>query len=188
MPAAADAPIALRRLSRADFAMLGRWLAGPHVARWWNHETTPEALERDFGPSVDGSDTAEIYIASIEGRDFGLVQRYTFEDNPGYIEELAPLVEAPGEALSIDYFVAEPDLLRRGLGAAMIRTLVYATWRDYPAAPCIVVPVSAANTASFRVLERVGFIRVAEGPLTPDNPVHGTAHFVYRIDRPRTLR
>jgi len=184
----ADAPITLRRLSRADFAMLSRWLSEPHVARWWNHETSQEAIERDFGPSVDGSDTAEIYIASTEGRDFGLVQRYTFEDNPGYIDELSPLVEVPGPALSIDYFVGEPDALRRGLGAAMIRTLVDATWRDYPAAPCIVVPVSAANAASSRVLERAGFHRMAEGPLTPDNPIDGTAHFVYRIDRPGTTQ
>lgn len=184
----ADAPIELRRLARADFPMLSRWLAVPHVALWWNHDTSPEAVERDFGPAVDGADKAEIFIASVQGRNFGLVQRYTFEDNPGYIEELAPLVEVPGEALSIDYFVAEPDLLRRGLGAAMIRMLLDTTWRDYPAAPCIVVPVSAANTASFRVLERSGFIRVAEGPLTPDNPVHGTAHLVYRIDRPRSRR
>lgn len=185
MPAA-DVPIALRRLARADFAMLSRWLAEPHVAHWWNHQTSPEAIEHDFGPAVDGSDPAEIYIAATQGRDFGLVQRYTFEDNPGYIEELAPVIEVPAPALSIDYFIGEPDALRQGLGAAMIRTLVDATWHDYPAAPCIVVPVSAGNVASWRVLERAGFVRVAEGPLTPDNPIHGTAHFVYRIERPRT--
>ena len=45
----ADAPITLRRLLRADFAMLSRWLGEPHVARWWTHETSQEAIERDFG-------------------------------------------------------------------------------------------------------------------------------------------
>ncbi|GAA1607828.1 hypothetical protein GCM10009789_72810 [Kribbella sancticallisti] len=41
-----------QRLTRADFPLLAGWLANPHVARWWNHETTPEALERDFGSSA----------------------------------------------------------------------------------------------------------------------------------------
>jgi len=28
--------------------MLAEWLREPQVARWWNHETTLEAVERDF--------------------------------------------------------------------------------------------------------------------------------------------
>lgn len=204
----------LRLLARADFPLLTHWLSQPHVARWWNHETSPAALERDFGPSIDGDDRAEIFIASIDGsqskrpiasrpdpdltpdsasapdrepnRPIGLVQRYTFADNPGYIEELAPLLAVPGEALSMDYFIGEPDALRRGLGSAMLHAALQSTWRDYPNAPSVVVPVSAANTASWRVLERIGFRRVAQGPLTPDNPIDGPEHYVYAIARPLT--
>ncbi|HSW03661.1 GNAT family N-acetyltransferase [Aquabacterium sp.] len=179
-----SAPIHLRRLGRADYPLLAAWLARPHVARWWNHEHTPEALEHDFGPSIDGADLAEIFIADAHGRPFGLVQRYTFADNPGYIDELAPLLAVPGAALSMDYFVGEPAALRRGLGTAMLQAALRSTWRDHASAPAVIVPVGAANTASWRLLERVGFHRVAEGPLTPDNPIDGPAHFVYRIERP----
>lgn len=176
--------ITFRRLTRADFPLLSRWLATPHVMRWWNHDPSLAAIEADFGASIDGDDPADIYIAWLDGAPAGLIQRYRFIDNPGYLDELAPLVQAPGEGLSIDYFVGEPGLLRRGVGAAMIRALVASTWTDYPAAPSIIVPVNASNTASWRVLERAGFMRIAAGPLEPDNPIDEDAHFVYQVLRP----
>jgi aminoglycoside 6'-N-acetyltransferase len=176
--------LSFRRLARDDFPLLARWLAQPHVHRWWNHETSPEALEADFGATVDRVDPAEVFIVSTGGRPFGLVQWYLFSDNARYIDELAPLLQVPGEALSMDYFVGEPDLLRQGWGAAMLRASLERIWRGYPAAPFVVVPVSAANEASWRVLERAGLVRVAEGPLAPDNPNDDWAHFVYRVDRP----
>jgi aminoglycoside 6'-N-acetyltransferase len=174
-----------RRLARADFALLARWLQTPHVARWWNHETSPAALERDFGPTVDGDDPADIFIAGVDARPVGLIQRYTFADNPDYLAEVASLVDIPANAWSMDYFVGEPELLRAGLGSAMLSALVRATWCDDPRATTVIVPVVVANIASWRALEKAGFRRVAEGPLTPDNPIDDALHVVFRIDRPR---
>ena len=65
----------------------------------------------------------------------------------------------------------------------MIAAAVADTWLSHPAAPAVLVAVVAANVASWRTLERVGFRRVAEGSFTPDNPVDDPLHFVYRIDR-----
>ncbi len=48
----------------------------------------------------------------------------------------------------------------------------------------MLVPVAAGNVASWRALERAGFVRVAEGPLTPDNPVDPTDHVLYLLRRP----
>jgi aminoglycoside 6'-N-acetyltransferase len=42
----------------------------------------------------------------------------------------------------------------------------------------------AGNVASWRALEKAGLERVAEGDLTPDNPVDPPLHYVYRADRP----
>jgi aminoglycoside 6'-N-acetyltransferase len=174
----------LRRLERRDFPVLAQWLRAPHVARWWNHETDAAAVERDFGPVVDGRDPTEIFIAALDGCEFGLVQRHAFADNPEYEVELAPLLDVPAGALSVDYFVGLADRLRRGLGSAMVAEAVRTAWITCPDASAFIVPVVAANIASWRMLERAGFRRVAVGPLRPDNPIDDPAHVIYRIDRP----
>jgi len=172
-----------RHLTRADFALLGSWLAQPHVARWWNHESSPQAIEADFGAVVDGLDPADVFIVSHGPQPIGLLQRYTFADNPGYIADLAGLIAAPSAALSIDYLIGEPALLGRGFGSAMIRAAIESIWRDHPNAPSIIVPVSSANIASCRALERAGFTLAATGWLAPDNPIDDGDHRVYRIER-----
>jgi len=173
----------LRRLTRADFALLATWLAAPHVARWWNHETTPAAIERDFGSAVDGVEPTEIFVAEVDGRPVGLVQRHAFADYPEWCDEMATLVDVPEGASSVDYFVGEAGMLGRGIGAAMVREAVRAGWAARPRATAVIVAVSAANTASWRLLERAGFARIAAGPMTPDNPIDDPEHFVYRLDR-----
>jgi len=176
--------VTFRRLSRADYALLCGWLAQPHVARWWNHDASLPAVEADFGPSIRGDDPAEVFIAIAGDRPIGLLQRYLYADNPDDQAELAPLLAVPGAALGIDYFIGEPDALRRGLGTAMIRGAAESIWKDHPPAPAIIVPVDTANTASWRVLERAGFRCVGEGRWAPGNPVDGWNHRVYRLDRP----
>lgn len=176
--------IALRPLARSDFPLLRAWLEVPHVKRWWDHDTSPDAVEADFGPCIDGDDPAELFVASWRGRPVGFIQRYLYGDNPGYLEEVSRWVQTPPAALSIDYFIGEPELLRQGIGAAMIRTCTESTWHDHADAPCIIVPVHATNTASWKVLERAGYRFVAEADLEPDNPVDSREHRIYRIDRP----
>ncbi len=176
-------PFSFRHLTRADFALLGPWLEQPHVARWWNHESSLQALEADFGSAIDGLDPADVFIVSQGAQPIGLLQRYTFADNPGYIADLAHLIDAPGAALSIDYLIGEPAVLGRGLGSAMIRAAVESIWCDHPNAPSIIVPASSANIASWRALERAGFTLAATGWLAPDNPIDDGDHRVYRIAR-----
>ncbi len=175
-----------RRLREDDFPLLGRWLAQPHVARWWNHETSPEAVRRDFGPATRGEDPSEDLLVFLDGAPLGLVQRAWLADFPEYLAELAAITPVPAGAMTIDYLVGEPQRTGRGLGSRMIRAVVEATWTERPAAACVLVPVCAANRRSWRALERAGLRRVAEGELEPDNPVDGPAHYLYRIDRPVT--
>ncbi|TDC70776.1 GNAT family N-acetyltransferase [Streptomyces hainanensis] len=173
-----------RRLAESDFPLLGGWLARPRVARWWHHETTPEAVARDFGPAARGEEPSDDLLALYDGRPAGLVQRCAFADYPEYRAELAAVVPVPVDAVTLDYLIGEPDLLGRGLGPVMIRAALERTWLERPDASCVLVPVVAANRASWRALERAGLRRVGEGELTPDNPIDDRAHYVYRIDRP----
>jgi len=176
--------ITFQPLQREAFPLLARWLEEPLVARWWCHESSPEALERDFGPSVDGRDATEMLLALHDGRPIGLIQRYPVGAYPEYLEELAAVCDVPPGALSIDYLVGEPDARGRGLGAAMIAQCVADGWARHPAAQAVVVPVAAGNTGSWRALEVAGFTRVAEGELAPDNPSDPRDHVVYLLPRP----
>jgi aminoglycoside 6'-N-acetyltransferase len=177
--------ITWRTLSPADFPLLGRWLAEPHVARWWNHDTEPAAVERDFGPTARGEEPAEDFLALLDGEPVGLVQRCRLTDYPDYLAEFTGIVEVPATAATIDYLIGDPARIGQGLGPRLIASMVERTWRDVPAAPAVVVAVVAANRASWRALEKSGAVRVGTGEMKPDNPVDDPAHHVYRFDRPR---
>jgi aminoglycoside 6'-N-acetyltransferase len=180
--------ITFRAVTPDDFLLLGGWLALPYVARWWNHQTSPEAVERDFGPTARGEEPAEDLLALLDGRPFGLVQRQRLVDFPDELALFAALLPVPPNAMSIDYLIGDPDLVGVGLGARMIRAVVADTWTAYPAAECVLVAVNTANTASWRVLESAGFVEVGTTDMPPDNPVDDPLHVVHRIDRPACRR
>lgn len=179
-----DGPMTWRRLAAADLPLLAVWLRDGQVSRWWNHETTARAVERDFGPSVRGEEPGEDLVISLGGRPIGLVQRSVISDYPDDLAEFESIVDVPDGALELDYLIGEAALRGRGVGARMIAAVVAESWTAYPAAPAVLVAVVAANTASWRAVEKAGFRRIAEGGMTPDNPVDDPLHYVYRMDRP----
>lgn len=180
--------IGFRRVDLDDFALLATWLSHPHVQRWWCHEFTPEAVERDFGPSARGEEPNQDLLALLSdgGRPIGLVQRCFWHDYPEYVDEVAHILTVPADAVTIDYLIGDLGDTGRGLGPAMIGAVVADTWRTLPRANSIIVPVAETNRASWRALEKAGFRRVAQGDLTPDNPIDPPRHVIYRTDRPRT--
>jgi aminoglycoside 6'-N-acetyltransferase len=178
------ASFGFRHLTRSDFPLLSGWLTQPHVARWWANDPSLDAIEADYGGSVDGTEPSEVFIGSRDGQPVGLVQRYRWEAYPHYLDEVAPILTLPAQAVSIDYLVGPPGALQQGWGTQMLRAFVQTIWRDDAETPAIVVPVHADNRASWRVLECAGFTRVASGLLVPDNPADNQNHHIYRLDRP----
>jgi aminoglycoside 6'-N-acetyltransferase len=154
------------------------------VKRWWNHEFTPEAVERDFGGSVDQLEPSEDYLALLDGQPIGLIQCCRYGDYPEYLDEMATVHAVSPDSVSIDYFIGAADQCGRGLGRAMLAAFVSDVWSRYPDAPNVVVPTSAANIASWKALAHAGFVKVAEGPLEPDNPIDDPWHVVMSCDRP----
>ena len=174
-----------RALTAEDLPLLGEWLREPQTARWWHHETSTEAIERDFGPSCRGEEPGEDLVVLLDGRPVGLVQRSLISDYPEDAAELSSVTAVPPGAVELDYLVAQASLRGRGLGSRMIAAMVEDTWRTYPQAPVVLVAVVAANVASWRVLERAGLHRVAEGAMEPENPLDPPLHYVYRAARPK---
>jgi len=176
--------VVLRPLTRADFPLLCRWLAEPLVARWWAHESTPEAVERDFGPSLDGEDVSALYVGEVAGEPVGLVQVPDRGLSGVRREELAPVCPVPAGALSIDYLVGEPTARGRGIGAGLIAAAVARGFADHPSADDVLVPVALGNVASWRALQRAGATWYGAGEMEPDNPVDPRDHLVHRFTRP----
>ncbi len=182
--AAADAAVTFERLERRHFDLLGRWLAEPHVARWWNHDPSAEAIEEDFGDTIDGLEPAKDFIALADGQPFGVIQFCLFHDFPEYVAEMADVYPVDLDAASIDYLIGDPNAVGQGWGTAMIEAFVQKIWTDEPAVGHVVVPVNSANVASWKALQNAGFRLVARGELDPDNPIDDRLHEILRIDRP----
>lgn len=180
----ADAALTWRPLAAADLGLLARWLREPQVARWWNHDTSAGAVERDFAASVRGEEPGEDLVVLLGGHPIGLVQRSVISDYPEDLAEFSAVVDVPDGAVELDYLIGEAALRGRGIGSRMIKQVVEDTFGTRPGVPAVLVAIVAANTASWRAVEKAGLHRVASGPMEPDNPIDDPLHFVYRIDRP----
>lgn len=176
--------ISWRPLVAGDLPLLAAWLAEPQVRRWWNHDSAAEAVERDFGAGIRGEEAGEDLVVSLDGQPVGLVQRAVIADYPEDMRELSQLTEVPDRSVEIDYLIGTPEARSRGLGSRIIASIVADTWLRHPPVPAVIVPVVAANAASWRALEKAGFHRVAEGELEPENPIDDPLHYIYRQDRP----
>lgn len=172
-----------RPLGRGDLGLLAGWLAAPHVQEWWGEDPDLAAVEARYGPGIDGDDPTEYFIVERAGVPFGFVQRYQFADEPGWVESLRP-TGAPLDGAGVDYLIADPAQLGRGLGTALLAEFVADTWRRYPEVPALVVDVDPANRRSWRALERLGFERVWEGDLEAEDPADAGSAVVYVLERP----
>lgn len=137
--------IEFRDLDERDFPLLRRWLAQPYVARWWNHETSSEAVDRDFGPVVRGEEPGDNLLALADGKAFGLVQRSRLADYREYLDQIAALTPVPDGSVTIDYLIGEPNYIGGGFGGRMIRAVVDKTWADDAGATAIVPAVAVGN-------------------------------------------
>ena len=179
-----DGVLTWRPLTAADFPLLAEWLRESQVARWWNHEHSAEGVARDFGASARGEEPGEDLVVSLDGHPVGLLQRSVISDYPEDVAAFSAVVVVPDGAVELDYLIADASLRGRGLGSRLISMAVEDTWSDYPGAPAVLVAVVAANTASWRALEKAGLQRIAEGAIKPDNPADEPHHYIYRVDRP----
>jgi RimJ/RimL family protein N-acetyltransferase len=158
------AELVLRPLARADFPLVVDWLARPHVAEWWGPPLDPAGVEKEFGPSVDGTDPTEVFVATEGGAPIGLVQIYRLADNPDYRRAVGV-----HDGAGVDLFVAEADRRGQGLGPRLIAQALTLIWAHYPEVRRAMAGPSVRNLRSHRAFERAGFVAV--GPVTvPGEP------------------
>jgi aminoglycoside 6'-N-acetyltransferase len=175
--------LTLRQLGRTDLPLLSRWLAAPHVQRWWRESCDADAVDAAYGPAIDGADPTELLIAELDGRPIGMLQRYRLADNPEYERALEP-AGVPSSAAGLDYLIGDPDLTGRGLGPLMIAAGSAGAWSAYPEITAIVVTVHLDNRRSWRALEKAGYRRRWSGVIESGDPSDEGPSHVYVLDRP----
>jgi RimJ/RimL family protein N-acetyltransferase len=149
-----DRRVSLRAMGRGDLPDVARWRSSDHVARWWaaDGEPTLEAVTAHYGPAIDGMQPTRMWVAEANGRSVGFCQDYRIRDHP----EFAALVPDP-EAVGVDYAVGEPALVDRGIGTAMLWAWLLSARRRYGDVTTYFSAPDHRNTASLRVLAKVGF-------------------------------
>ena len=168
--------ISLRPMTLDDLRLVRRWIEQPHVARWWLG-TTVDAEMGAYAASIRGEDPTTMLVAIGSGSPIGFGQWYVWGDYPDHADSVGA---QPGEC-GIDYAVGEPGMVGAGLGTELVAALVADVRAHRPGAGIVADP-EVTNTASRRVLEKNGFVLVAERPV-PSEPVDGPMA-IYRLPAP----
>lgn len=170
--------ISFRPVGRRDMDRLTRWQSRPHVARWWTDPADIASITATYDPRVLAEERTEVFLVEVDGTAVGLIQRYRHRDHPSW-DRAVGIADAAG----IDYYLGEPDYLGRGVGSAAIAAFAAETLDRYPDIEWVVAAPQQANVASWRALERAGFVRVWSGTLDSDDPSDTGPAFVYRLGR-----
>lgn len=150
--------LAFRALTVDDLPLLHEWLQREHVRRWWSDRETYEAVVEHYRPSIEGVDPTHLYLIVDNERPIGFIQTYRVVDYPEYRD----LVQVEDGVAGVDLFIAEPELVGRGLGTEALRKFVDdVVFADARVQACIADP-DVDNVASLRAFEKAGFVRVRE--------------------------
>jgi aminoglycoside 6'-N-acetyltransferase len=149
-----DVRVTVRAMTRGDLPVVTRWRQSDHLHRWWSSDgdPTPERVEAQYGPSIDGMTPTRMWIAEVNGRSVGFVQDYRIGDYPEY----AVLAPDP-DAIGVDYALAE-EWSGRGLGARVLWAWMARARHRFPAATTYFAAPDHRNTASLRMLAKAGFV------------------------------
>ncbi len=146
--------LTLRPFSDDDIAFMEKWLAQPHVARWYQY---PDHWLRELRERAGEFSFITHFIAEYGSVPVGFCQYYDchFAQAHEVWNDHWRISERKGEVFSLDYLIGEPGYLRRGLAKEMVLQMMERL-RNIGARTVIAAP-EKENTASCRVLEACGF-------------------------------
>jgi RimJ/RimL family protein N-acetyltransferase len=142
-----------RALRREDLPHLQRWLAAPHVAKWWRQSAASEVVNAEYIARIEGREPTYLYVIEHAGRAIGFIQWAHFRDYP----EHALRIGAGSGAAAIDLAIGELDAVGRGLGSRVIRAFVEQVVFDDPNISTCITDPEQDNTRSLRAFAKAGF-------------------------------
>jgi aminoglycoside 6'-N-acetyltransferase len=147
MPPKPEFDYAFRPFATKDLKLMARWLAEPHVAKWWGDDLQLELS--DIEHHID-SISVEPFIVEMNGRPIAYVQSY----DP-HMEDDHPYQDQPFGTLGIDLTIGDPALVGKGHGPRLIDAFAAMLFEE--GCPRIIVDPDPANAAAIRAYEKAGF-------------------------------
>jgi len=160
-----NAVIALRLLTEDDLPMLHDWLNRPHLVKWWQgNRPTLQQVRDHYLPRVFAQENVTPYVGLLNGKAFAYAQSYVAlgAGSGWWVDETDPGVRG------IDQLIADPQLLGKGLGTLLVRTLVEKLFSD-PQVTRIQTDPAPTNLRAIRCYQKAGF-RIIRETVTPDGP------------------
>jgi AacA4 family aminoglycoside N(6')-acetyltransferase len=149
--------LTLRLMTEADLVMLHEWLNRPHIVEWWGGEEARPSLEEvreHYRPKTLAEESVTAYIAMLGDTPVGYAQSYVaMGSGDGWWED-----EVDPGVRGIDQSLANESDLNKGLGTALVRTLVRQLFAD-PAVTKIQTDPAPDNHRAIRCYEKAGFTR-----------------------------
>jgi len=155
-------------LREDDLDLVRGWLLEAHVRRWWEDGVKtpyPDAEIADYRAAIRGDDPTYRYVAWIDGRRAGMLQHYLIADDPDYAEALA-LGE---DAIGVDIFIGEADLVGHGHGSSMLRQFLREVAFPFHGVDVCVIGPSVSNVAAIRAYGKAGFRPLREVTVPGEN-------------------
>jgi aminoglycoside 6'-N-acetyltransferase len=129
-----------------DWERLLRWLAQPHVAKWWGDAARAMEHARQCAPESHA-------LIVADGAPVGYL---CWQEPPKEELEAAGLTDLPRGLVDIDILIGEADLLGQGIGSRALEILL-ARLRAEPAVAFAGLGTSASNTNAIRCYAKAGF-------------------------------
>lgn len=136
-----------------DLRWLERWLAAPHVARWWNEDADPASVPAKYGPCIDGTEPTRLHLIQLDGP-IGFVQTYAWSDHAEHAGRLG----AHSTEMGLDLAIGEVQHVGRGVGPRVLRQVLdELVWVRVGVTGCVTDP-DVRNVRSVRAFEKAGFV------------------------------
>ncbi len=137
-----------------DLPLMRRWLDMPHVTEWWGEPDAELGYIRDM---IDGRDTTQPFIFSVDGEPVGYIQ-YWFvghHQNATGLRDHPWLAELPADAIGVDLTIGDPDRLAQGIGSGALRAFVNRLLEQ--GYETIIIDPDPSNARAVRAYEKAGF-------------------------------
>lgn len=155
----------VRELEIKDGPLLAKWLSDPRVLEFYEGRDNPFDLEKVNQTFYQRENGVVRCIVEFENVEIGYIQFYLVDDEE---RELYGYDEVPDRIYGMDQFIGEPEYWNRGIGTALVSSMVEYLLEQKQADRVVMDP-QTWNERAIKCYEKCGFTRVK---LLPKRELH----------------